>query len=647
MFFRGFGEGFPYTNFHDLNLDWLIGVVRGLADKYPEFEKTLSEKLNMPKDAGKLGDILTNLANGETQWVSFQEYSVPTIIEAVNDWLNAHPEATTTVQNNSITEAKLYPALRNKINNMDTMPTGLGVYKAVYISKEDLYGTLLDGNWATEGVEYNKNRHRFVFGFIKDNETPALVETDENFVFIRGVSVASGGHMNDITYNPVTDKYYIATMNTLGQVCCVDASTLETESVINPVGISGEISRISYDAGSDSYIIFTAVEGVGNYLYRANSDFSASELLYTDFWGDASANKYEGDIDIIYGQGSTMFNGHNITLFWYGFKNAPAVTRLVFTDIEHKKIEFAFDYQNKHRWDEAEDIVNKDGQLIVFSDLKTTIGITYINASGVTSLDHVDAFKKSLVHYNYTSENTSLLDNLGTATDEDETYKYWVHFAINPEGASGSNSILEGACYNGYAFQTLQDYYGYYYRSMDNNVWNNWYNILQKVRGTDSNILTLALLTNSGGFAYYQYTGTDYTWLPFASSLFRYALFKVQFAFSNRIVEAISPDNRILARNYYVNNAWTGWYIEGIFETNDNVLTLARTISRGRCCIRYKGDDSTWLPDSSYVYGLFEVDVVSPDVVKVTAHAYNGSKFATNFYVNNAWTGWNTYIPST
>ena len=28
MFFGGFGEGFPYVNFHDLNLDWIIKAVR-------------------------------------------------------------------------------------------------------------------------------------------------------------------------------------------------------------------------------------------------------------------------------------------------------------------------------------------------------------------------------------------------------------------------------------------------------------------------------------------------------------------------------------------------------------------------------------------------------------------------------------------
>ena len=29
-----FGENFPYTNFHDLNLDWIIQWIKELNDKF-------------------------------------------------------------------------------------------------------------------------------------------------------------------------------------------------------------------------------------------------------------------------------------------------------------------------------------------------------------------------------------------------------------------------------------------------------------------------------------------------------------------------------------------------------------------------------------------------------------------------------------
>lgn len=71
----GLFDNFPYTNFHELNLDWILKKIKELSE----------------------------------QWDRFKIDVVPTIKEEVDDWLNAHPEATTTVMDGAITEAKIYP----------------------------------------------------------------------------------------------------------------------------------------------------------------------------------------------------------------------------------------------------------------------------------------------------------------------------------------------------------------------------------------------------------------------------------------------------------------------------------------------------------------------------------------------------------
>lgn len=38
-----FGERFPYTNFHDLNLDWIIKVIKKLTDDEEEQNKMIEE----------------------------------------------------------------------------------------------------------------------------------------------------------------------------------------------------------------------------------------------------------------------------------------------------------------------------------------------------------------------------------------------------------------------------------------------------------------------------------------------------------------------------------------------------------------------------------------------------------------------------
>lgn len=63
---------FPYTNIHELNLDWLIKAVKEATDKIDNFT-----------------------TNWEDQ-----------VQDDVNNWLDEHPEATTTVQDNSLTVNK-------------------------------------------------------------------------------------------------------------------------------------------------------------------------------------------------------------------------------------------------------------------------------------------------------------------------------------------------------------------------------------------------------------------------------------------------------------------------------------------------------------------------------------------------------------
>lgn len=69
----GFWNKYPMTNFHELNLDWVLSKIK-------ELDYTVKH------------------------WVS---EVTPIIRDTVNTWLNEHPEATTTVQDNSLTINKL------------------------------------------------------------------------------------------------------------------------------------------------------------------------------------------------------------------------------------------------------------------------------------------------------------------------------------------------------------------------------------------------------------------------------------------------------------------------------------------------------------------------------------------------------------
>lgn len=65
-------------------------------------------------------------------------------------------------------------------------------------------------------------------------------------------NVILGYHVNDITYNPNSDKLYIATMDNTSQILIVDPVTLEIESEQN-VGLY--VTCIAYDEDNDLYYI--------------------------------------------------------------------------------------------------------------------------------------------------------------------------------------------------------------------------------------------------------------------------------------------------------------------------------------------------------------------------------------------------------
>lgn len=76
----GIFRQFPYTNFHEINLDWILNKIKELWKSVSDIDE-------------KVDNFII-----ETE---------PTIRDEVDKWLDDHPEATTTVEDGSITKSKL------------------------------------------------------------------------------------------------------------------------------------------------------------------------------------------------------------------------------------------------------------------------------------------------------------------------------------------------------------------------------------------------------------------------------------------------------------------------------------------------------------------------------------------------------------
>ena len=87
--------------------------LNALDDSVDTLTESDAAKLNKPATDGTAGQVLQTNGDGTTAWI---DRALPTdeqTAEAVSDWLDAHPEATTTVQDGSITYAKLNQSLKD------------------------------------------------------------------------------------------------------------------------------------------------------------------------------------------------------------------------------------------------------------------------------------------------------------------------------------------------------------------------------------------------------------------------------------------------------------------------------------------------------------------------------------------------------
>lgn len=170
-----FGENFPYSNFHDLNMDWIIKVVKDFLDHYTTMDEEINKRVLKPVDDpnGRYGDILISLGNGGTMWSGDDEWSRH-ITEAVSEWLDEHPEATTTVLDNSLVRDKFTTALIN--NLVLSYPTLTQLKADTKIPAQ---------TFAVTGGYYNNGDNGSALYFVTDTLPETHYETLENGLYAK------------------------------------------------------------------------------------------------------------------------------------------------------------------------------------------------------------------------------------------------------------------------------------------------------------------------------------------------------------------------------------------------------------------------------------------------------------------------------
>ena len=241
----GIFRQFPYTNFHDLNTDWLINKVQDM-----------------------LNEMFTRLGIVEKKVDDFIIDTESLIKEEVDTWLDEHPEATTTVQDGSLTREKFTPELSNELPS---------AYKDLYFQPldvekvTDLY--IPTGHYA-QGATCDGSGNMYVFyevssGYIGDR---CLVKYNLNNVNIYEelyfTNYPNVGHGNSVAYDNINNV--IVVMSSNGYVTLVNSSM----QVVNQyyLGAADTAYRYSEIALNDDYLILNRSGSNSFYFYKRISD---------------------------------------------------------------------------------------------------------------------------------------------------------------------------------------------------------------------------------------------------------------------------------------------------------------------------------------------------------------------------------------
>lgn len=453
-------------------------------------------KVNKPVESpnGRAGQLLRSNGDGTTDWVDEGAPTDTQVETAVTNWLDEHPEATTTVEDDSLTPNKLIPDLKKKVTRTNIFSNR--IFKRLHL--EDILPTeILDVARGVQSAAYNSTTNRIAITLATDdtNYIDYIIEFDIEWNYIRHAGIEMG-HANDITYNRRTNKYYVAHGTDRAAIVVIDADSLEYDETIQIVPALGPYTQISYDDLNDCYYVRESENNIK--LYKVSSDFQEKELLIDDFFTKSSANDYNATT--IYSQGSCCLNGRFISSHFFG-NNLYSYSRLVFLNEDNTEIDFFYDYQNTYRYDETEGVFIVGDIIYVVSVTSSGYDLIirkiYLNDYCETSEPH---FLKAII-YNST-DKANVFENIHRDAYDYSIYEYAVSFSVEHPELGGVNGFIRGfRSQILYGYQEFSSPETTATRKLWNGVWGKWFVIRQNqnvLYGRNSSAIDASLIYDSG-----------------------------------------------------------------------------------------------------------------------------------------------------
>lgn len=283
-----------------------------------------NKKVNQPLtngavNNGNAGQILATHGDGSTEWVDLGTPTDAQIQTAVDTWLNANPSATTTVLDDSITEEKLDPVVRERWT------------ASMLVDRIDPYL-----------IPYFQSNTKTTQGICAAGDYLIFTEVDgadtTYYVLdIMGKNVLSyatfqTGHSNSLTFDPNTDEILTVDDNTLYKIHM-------TGYVLDSM-TSVDLSPASFTAISYWDGVYYLRETNTQKLYSTTDFVTYDEIMTIDYGNFASPTPQSFKVMNTLLFVPTSFTGtHTEVIFVYDLENGDLIHTYEFSSYAYGEIE--------------------------------------------------------------------------------------------------------------------------------------------------------------------------------------------------------------------------------------------------------------------------------------------------------------------
>lgn len=243
----------------------------------------------------------------------------PAVVEAaVEAWLDAHPEATTTVQDGSITYAKLDTNLKGKADAVATLSDEIGGLKSAFSDNFAVEINLKPAETDGKFVDASNNN----------------ISTSDNFALLGPVPVKKG---QTVVFNA---KGY---STNIGMICVCNADNTTRSTVVRSV--DGTKREYTCKIVEDGYIVLSYVKSDGyhlnlhidyysylNALNQLNPIFAGEEAVnivqLLNGFIDPTTNRFNSSNSFKTSNSITLYKGQTINLTATGYRTNVGMINL-------------------------------------------------------------------------------------------------------------------------------------------------------------------------------------------------------------------------------------------------------------------------------------------------------------------------------